>query len=175
MERCIVNKTQGLILFELLIIMLLVTLLCTLSYPRWQYTLAHIRMTAVADRITRIVVWSRILATERGQVVILCGSSDHQQCDGLWSAGQLVLIHHKIWRDYPALPDYYRLIWKSSFNRDQALQFNPSGGVAQQGSFYICGPGKSPLAKRLVMNLSGRLREASDMRYSVCAHPETTS
>ena len=82
MEGYRIRKISGLMVLELLITLLLVTLVLGSTYPNWHIWIEQVRLEAVARRIINAVSFARLSAVVRGEVVILCGSSDQHHCDG---------------------------------------------------------------------------------------------
>lgn len=166
------DRIDGITLLSMLITVSLFMLMSQLAISYWKHFIVSHQLHALIYRMIGAIELARHEAMHRALSVRLCGSADQKQCDGQWTQGVKISLksREKFIRYYPALPLGYRLIWRSNFGRNLALDFTPEGFTdGQQGAFYLCPPRKSlSYAWRLVINESGRLRLAQVAVYPSC-------
>jgi type IV fimbrial biogenesis protein FimT len=150
--------TKGYSLFEMLITIALVGILCLAGIPSWQYFMQENQMSAQVRTFITALNFARSEAVKQSEKIIFCPSENQHSCGGFWEQGQIVLSKDNVLRAYPALPPNVKLIWKSSLGRNDHLEFVPSGFTnGQKGSFIFCPPNPR-YAKRIVIEQSGRMR-----------------
>lgn len=109
--------------------------------PVFRLLLDKSHLKLAVSSIINGIEFTQMAAMVYRKPVIFCASQNHLSCDNnSWDDGQLtILLNHQVLRRYPALPAGYHLSWKSSLNKNSAIQFTQEGETAgQQGSFYLC-------------------------------------
>ena len=153
-------QIQGLTLLEVLIVLSLVAILTVVATPNLQSWFAQNRLNQTAQQIMTAIDFARSSAIQENASVMYCGSSDHQQCDGNWKAGQILLSiqENKVLRTWPALAKKDELVWTSSLGRDTGLTFTADGFTyGQEGNFSLCAT-DVPVSMVLIVTFSGRVR-----------------
>ncbi len=164
-------KKTGFTFIELIITLAIFLILATLSIPWWRHFIVEHRMDVFFNRVTNAIYVTRLTAISRGEMVSLCGSADLKSCDGNWQTGMITIISatKKVVRQYPGLALGYRLIWRSSLGLNISLNFTADGFTqGQQGTFYLCPPAGQSMARRVIVNRTGRLRVERARVYAVC-------
>ena len=146
-------------LFELLVGIALLVILSCITLFGWQELCHRDRADMIVDNLAASLRFARTQAILRAETIVVCSSRDHQRCGGEWRDGQLVMtLQGTVLQSLEALPPGASLLWRSSFERNQALKFLPSGYTSgQQGRFYYHFPGQTA-ARVLVVNQTGRVR-----------------
>ncbi len=163
------GRCQGITLVELMIALFIAALLSTMAIPSLRYFLNNNQLIAISNRVLAGIQFARSIATQRSKIVVYCGSSNHKSCDGRWNKGQIVQVINsgEVLMSYGKLPRGYRLLWRSSFGRNHAVEFNADGFTrGQQGSFYICSNAHTDFSRGIVLSiaLSGRVRRRTDLQ-----------
>lgn len=160
--------SKGLTFLELLIVLSLLLILQAILSPSLHRLLVQNRIQLMMSQIKHEIYEARMQALHRQQTVRLCGSAHQRYCDGKWDQGQLILANSSgaVLRQYPAMKGECRLVWRSSFGRNQFLDFTAEGfTLGQQGTFYCCANKESiQYSQALVLTRSGRIRNFQDLK-----------
>jgi prepilin-type N-terminal cleavage/methylation domain-containing protein len=167
------KKRNGFALFELILVLGLISVLLTIAIPRYQHAINQMHTRIVTNKILDALRFAQSHAAAANQVIVYCGSKDPAHCDGNWSLGQLILndANGEILHRYAAIPEGGRLWWKSSLGYDDALKLAPSGFTnGQRGSFYYC-PRNHPEQYGTIITIidSGRARIVTDPQQLIAA------
>jgi len=171
-------SARGLTLVELLATLAVAAVLLGVALPAMRHLLDQQRAGAAINQVAGAIHFARVSAIEGRRTVSLCPSPAQEpdaDCAGRdqWPVGMLVFADRNgngrrdagdaTLRRLPALPRGAVLRWRSFRNRSY-LQFLPSGLTPwQNGHFLLCLPGgDARLARMLVVNAAGRLRQARD-------------
>jgi prepilin-type N-terminal cleavage/methylation domain-containing protein len=178
--QLILKSKRGFTLFELLLVLVLLSTLSLMAMPNWRGLYIRWQIEQATDKLQALLYYARNLALLRGEIE-LCSSQDGMSCDEPVASGPAVWPHNLILRSritrqviyqLPAIAFPLRLIWAASLGRNQWLRFEATGfSAGQQGAFYLCPPpGYESYGRALVILRSGRLRLANDYSKlpSVC-------
>lgn len=134
------NNLQGYSLMELLIVISLLATVLFFAVPQWHSMTQRSATIAQSYKVVAALEYARTLAIKNNQKVALCRRfTVPLQRD--WSGGQVVrnMRDGKILRIFDAVPSQSKLLWSSSFNKNDCIVFTPAGiPDGQQGSFYYC-------------------------------------
>lgn len=162
MDRQPIFRNDAFTLIELMLALFIFFILVLITTVSWSYFVAQYRVTAAENRLVNFIALAQAEAIRRGETVTLCGSGDLRHCDGQWQKNILVKLSDETFIRSDSNPGH--LIWQSSLNQNQILQFEPDGGTrGQQGAFYLCP------SHRLVINRRGRLRLEQATVYPACS------
>ncbi len=166
-------RQQGFSLGELLICVALCLVLMGVAAPDLRSLVSRQQGDKALAAIARAVQSARSAAITSGQTVTLCRSSDGATCSGNWHDGLIsfidynrdrqingydLLLQQVVFHELPGT-----ISWRAFQNR-QYLQLSPGGFLMHQnGNFTYCpAPGAAGLAGQLVINSTGRIRQARD-------------
>lgn len=157
---------SGFVLFELILVLILVTILSIIVIPSFQHLINRQYSQNIEKKLLQALHLSQSTATALGQVTEFCGARDQKACSADWSQGQIIMAVNtqQIIYAYPELRAGDRLWWKSSLGYNNGLKFSPSGfTLGQRGSFYYC-PRVYPERYGLIITIidSGRARVITD-------------
>tara|TARA_B100000989_G_scaffold298629_1_gene288838 strand:- start:11457 stop:11993 length:537 start_codon:yes stop_codon:yes gene_type:complete len=171
------SRCTGFSLFEMLLVVSLVTLISLIGVPSLQTQLAKHRADSTISRLQSLFRFAETQSLKRGVKISLCPSFDGKSCGGDWAAGQMVFIDsdntHQpnnqaaILRVAPKLS--HGRLWLRAFPQQGFLQWSPTRPLAgQNGTFLYC-PSQpdSHLRRALVFNQTGRLRVVSGETVSL--------
>jgi len=154
-------KKTGFTLIECLLVLSMAIILIAVSFPVVSHFLNKNRGRVAVNQIISAVRYARFMAVSYDQPVVLCKSRNHRQCGGAWRDGQIVMLVKtgKVLRYFHALPPGLRVVWRSSFGKNNYLQLLPSGFTnGQQGGFrFYRDSSTTPFAK-ITINNAGRIR-----------------
>ena len=160
-------------LLEMIMAMALLSLLLVAAAPSLSGIIEQRRGDEVIRLLREAVEFTRAAAIDSGGLAALCRSSDGASCGGRWEEGMIVFVDGdgnrvpdtagarvRVFR-FPAPAGSIR--WRSFGNR-QYLQMTPMGFTRNQnGNFTWCPEnGDVRLARQLIVNAAGRMREALD-------------
>lgn len=157
-------RARGFTLVEVMMVLLLISIIMTMAISFGRSMWLENRSTVIINDLIQTLNYARSTAILRNEKIIVCPSSDQKTCDSNdWSRGQVVRNSAgELLRIFSGLSAEERLIWNSSLNKDQAIEWLPSGYTnGQRGSFYCCPGNAQPQnAKKLVVLNTGRLYSA---------------
>lgn len=167
-------KADGFTLIEVMVAAALVVLLLTLGAPTFENTVRNSRLTTLANDLLANLNLARSEAIKRGEMVVLCKSSDGARCIGPnWSAGWIVFVNSNgelppvvdpgepILRHYAALPLGYTLATNHNFVNFVA--YRPSGRSNNMGRFVFCKDNRLENHSRAIfISITGRARIGRD-------------
>ncbi len=155
-------KKAGFTLFELALTISLMVILLLIIIPGYQHLQARNKTTSTVNHMIAAIHSARSSAIVLDQILVFCGSQDHQHCDGHWRDGQLIIAEQtqQILKFFSGLNHGDRLWWQSSLGTNNALKLAPSGFTnGQRGSFYYC-PHNNPeqYGAKIIVSDSARIR-----------------
>lgn len=162
------RDSRGYSLAELAVVVALLATGTMLAAPSFSALLDSERVTAASNRLVAEIQQARLGAVARGQRVVICGSSDGNECNGTsdWSAGTLRFEDAD--RDFAHDPgetvtgiipgsDLNGLRVGSTAGR-KTLGFNPDGLTAGSNqTLHVCSRHR-PEWRRIIVNKAGRPR-----------------
>lgn len=168
------DRNAGMTLLELILVIALLSILMAATAP----TLTGIIEQRRGDEVMRIlrgaIELTRATAISNGGFATLCRSRNGRTCGGRWEESMVVFIDG----DGDRIPDSDSALvrvfhfpspagtirWRSFGNR-QYLQMTGAGFTRNQnGNFTYCPQnGDVRLARQLIINGAGRVREALDL------------
>ena len=143
-------------LFEALFTTTIIALLVLLAVPSYRCLIGKTRAQIYASELVTSLEFARTCAIRLGESVTVCGSKNHQTCDGSWSEGIIVTAANgaKILKVLPAVATKNSLSW----NEVSDIIFTPNGFAnGYQRSFYYC-PENATNATVIILNESGVAR-----------------
>lgn len=158
---------EGFTLLEIIVILVLLIVLFLIAIPCFRYLLEGNQITVWTNRFSSAIRFTRNAAISRGNIIILCGSSNQKSCDGQWNLGQIIIdqTHKEILRVLHVVPAGYDLTWYSSFGLNDELQFTPLGMTnGQQGRFCLKRNKTSPCLAQIIVMGTGRIRLIESMK-----------
>lgn len=166
-------RNSGMTLLEVIMAIALLSILVAATAPSLSGIIEQRRGDEVIRILREAIELTRAAAIGSGGLATLCRSSDGASCGGRWEEGMIVFLDGDGNRAPDTAGDLVRVFrfsspagslrWRSFGNR-QYLQMTPMGFTRDQnGNFTWCpGNGDARLARQLIVNAAGRLREALD-------------
>lgn len=165
---------QAYSLLELLLAITLLTIILFTAAPMWGHLLQSGALATQGNKIAAAVEYTRILAIKRGHSISLCRSFGAGAPTD-WSKGQIIKddTSGAILRVFAAASQRNKLLWNSSFSKNDCIAFTPLGlPNGQQGSFYYCSQDGRAGASRIVVQETGNVSVQSldaEEATEVCA------
>lgn len=155
----ILKKSAGFSLMECLLVLLLASILLRMVIPDQHDLLTQTRADSNVNTLISALTFARNEAIMRAEKIIVCGSVDKRNCDGSWSNSQIIIDQNaNVIRVFELASKLDRLIWNSSLNRDQSIEWLPSGFTSgQRGSFYLCMDHAAMKSQKIVLLNTGRI------------------
>ncbi len=167
------TRSAGMSLLELLLAIALLSIILLATAPSLGGIIEQRRGGEVMRTLRGAIELARAIAINSGGPATVCPSANGQSCGGQWRDGVIVFPDRDGDRipdtmdspprrfDFPAPAGDIR--WRSFGNRPY-LQMTAMGFTRNQnGSFTWCPQnGDAALARQLIVNSAGRLREAED-------------
>jgi prepilin-type N-terminal cleavage/methylation domain-containing protein len=154
-------KTRAFTIIELLLVLLILSIILTIAIPSWHKMMRKNRALAYIDRLQAAIRFTRSAAILLGEPVTFCGSSNHQDCDGLWHEGSIVITSSgKMLRSLPKIYPGDSLSWRSSLGKNKKFTFRPDGMLAEakRGSFFYTPKNDPAHTITIVILPTGRTR-----------------
>ncbi|MGV8844278.1 MAG: GspH/FimT family protein [Pseudomonas sp.] len=148
-------------LIELLITLTLLALLASIALPNFSGWVERNRIETLRNLLQTQINHARASSVLHNRDVVVCGSSDGQNCDNRWDMGWLLhyfgteklLSQHR-------LTAQDQLQWKG-FNKK--IRFHSNGTApGGNGRFYFCN-NQNEVILQMVLNRQGRLRRVSGL------------
>lgn len=163
---------KGFTLVELMTVIAIVSITLGLGYPGMKQMLIKSRVNSYTQTLLSTIHSARQAAIVRNKYITVCASANGVDCETDWSAGHLIFIDQNGNRQLDtedARLNYIEGIneadnvkWQS-FKVANTLQFLPTGITNHQnGTFTVCGLGKTQYAKAVIITKMGRPRMSSD-------------
>jgi len=172
---------RGLTLVELLVALAIVGLILTIALPSFGRLLASTRLDTARYNITSFFSLARQIAISEGKRVLLCPSSDQQQCtdNTLWHQGiivfqdgnanrrkdpgeQILLVNQSLKGEIRVLSSRYR----------RKVSYLPSGRSGGSNlTMTFCHERDLVEPEALILSNTGRVRHTQDITIS-CAQSE---
>lgn len=165
---------RGYSLVELMVALAVAGLLLGIAVPEFRDLIAAQQATARINAVAGAIQTARHLAIAQNAVAVMCPGQG-PACAGRdqWHLGTLIFADRDgdrrvdegelVAARLPKLDDGERLVWRSFRNRT-FLQFRGTGLTDwQNGNFQYCPANGDPrLARQLILNAQGRVRQALD-------------
>ncbi len=167
------KRESGLTLLELIFVVALLSIFAAMAAPPLGGIIEQRKSAEIARTLREAVEFTRAAAIGSGGLATLCRSRDGRSCGGTWADGMIVFLDadgERVPENQAALLRVFRfpspsgaIRWRSFGNR-QYLQMTALGFTRNQsGNFTYCPDnGDSRLARQLIINAAGRIREAED-------------
>ncbi len=162
------DARRGHTLYELLLVLLLISVLAGLAVPSFGGIVARTRIRAEVDALFHAVHVARKESIMRRQVVSLCPSADGRQCDGSrdWSAGW-IMFNNADGDEPPRVDPGEAVLQRHAVRPEVRIRANRRGFTlratfrrATNGTLVICDRADRVAAKALVISYTGRPRVA---------------
>lgn len=160
---------RGYSLYELLLVLLLVSILAGVAIPSFGQLLARARIGTEIDALFHAVHLARKESIMRRQVVSLCPSPDGRQCDAGrdWSAGW-IMFNNRDGDDPPRVDPGEALLQRHLVRPEVRIRANRRGFTlratfqrATNGTLVVCDAARRVPARALVVSYTGRPRVAT--------------
>ena len=152
---------SGVSVFELLLAIAITLFLALISIPRLQVIFRNNEALTKVAELKAAIEFTRLSAIARGEMVMLCKSTDGKTCQtkGSWQFGQIIVSQNgQVLQVLPSLKNQYQLKWQGSLGVSDALQFLPTGDTnGEQGSFYFCSKQFPEVARAIIISENGRV------------------
>ncbi|OGT46523.1 MAG: hypothetical protein A3E83_01295 [Gammaproteobacteria bacterium RIFCSPHIGHO2_12_FULL_41_20] len=164
------NKSNGLSLFELLTVLIIVAIIAGFAMPSLRDLLQTSYADVQRDQLLQVIQLARSEALLRGVSVSLCKSADQKICGGAWDQGQIVFVddqesgevqqREQVIAVFTGASQYAHLYWRAFPRRQAYLQFLADGTThAENGTFWYCMSSHPYPRWAIVIGKSGRARE----------------
>ena len=165
-------KNNGLTLIELLFALGILAILASFSLPLFSQLYRSSAVVSEVNKLASALAFARHQAISSRHNVLLCASSNGQQCDKNWTSGYMVFRDHDNngrfnrgdyrLNSYALSNQHIKIRWRS-FRRNKPIRFLPSGITwHNNGTFVICFDQFDNSARALIVNKSGRVRGSQD-------------
>jgi type IV fimbrial biogenesis protein FimT len=157
------KESAGFSLMECLLVLLLMSILLGMVIPVQHHLLTQTRADSNVNTLISALNFARNEAIMRNEKIIICGSLDKRNCDGAWSNSNIIVDQNaNVIYVFELVSKLDRLIWNSSLNRDQFIEWLPSGFTSgQRGTFYSCMDHSAMISKKIVLLNTGRIYSES--------------
>ncbi|MDP2560904.1 GspH/FimT family pseudopilin [Psychrobium sp. 1_MG-2023] len=164
---------RGTTLFELLIVLSIMSILLLGAIPAFGGLLKRNLITSTVNRLIGLSYFARQMAIKNNAYVTLCASSDGIRCGRDWHLGQLLFVDHnrdrkingndRILRFNHIEDPNLRVTWRS-FRSRNFLQYSARGWTNYyNGTFRVCLAGSEQFYNRaIIINRPGRARASVD-------------
>ena len=165
-----IRKTyqKGVTLLEMMITLAILAIVLTVVAPSMQDFLIKNRITGEINEISGIIQYARHLAIDEQTNVVVCPSSDFEQCGKDWNKAKIVFIDSNANGDRDSDEDLLVTTSKSSDSSlitgpNSSVQFLDSGAADQAFSIQVCPLSKdATFARAISVSLQGRVRVSRD-------------
>lgn len=170
-----VISAWGFTLIELLITLSIVSILLFVAMPNMSQWVVDSRIAETRHRLRAALSLARSEAVRRGVRVTLCTTSDRQSCDGDARSGKSIWSQALLFKDHDDDRLYFaddkdelirvldltvggQVLW----NRGDSTVYESDGSLlgGANGSFYIFDSAEMNQGVKLVLQMTGRVREA---------------
>ena len=180
-EVGVMKRLAGFSLVELLLVVTVMLITMTVAVPSFANLIAANEMTSQINRFIGGLYYARSEAIKRQQRVVICRSSDGQECapTGAWDQGWLIYVdrnndaQHDVTE--PVL-NIQRRIGTGTLigNRmvSSYLSYRPDGvarsisGALQMGTFVVCDQRGYESGKAIILAHTGRVRTVAATKSS---------
>ena len=150
-------KSAAFTLFECLIVLTLLVILATLSWPSLRFFWSNLEVAQVTRSLAGLINYARIYALTSGETVAICGSGTSHACDGHWEIGCFVSTTQQILRQQK-ISGPITICYHGSLEETKRVSFNALGESGeQQGRWLVCDFNKT-FCNAIVLIRSGRIR-----------------
>lgn len=154
------RKTRAFTLIETLLTLSILLIFTITTVVIYRAVIVRYELRAVIETLLDGLQDARMMAITQHTTLFMCPKSANRQCGNNWSLGQWIVNPRtqQCLRVLPAVPVGYRLVWRGSLGRNQAISWRSNGFTdGQQGSFLFFQGSDKPVG-RIVVLRSGRLR-----------------
>ena len=167
------TRNTGMSLLEMLVAIALLSIILAATAPSLGGIIEQRRGDEVMRALGAAIELARAAAISSGGIATLCPSADGSRCGGEWRNGMIAFIDNDGDRIPDSADSLLRVFhfpaptgsirWRAFGNR-QFLQLTAMGFTRNQnGNFTWCPEnGDARLARQLIINGAGRVREAQD-------------
>jgi type IV fimbrial biogenesis protein FimT len=166
-------KNTGVTFFELLIVILLISVFAQLVWPSWQSLQAKNATDRAVTQMLNRLDNARQQAILRNQTVSLCSSDNAKNCLTNWSQGYLIFLGQPsaaavdssaiIFYDHQADAGQWSV---QTFAQKSFITFATDGTTIENGTLTFCPKNRDPhYARALFLSQSGRVRLSTDQNH----------
>lgn len=153
-------RKRGFSLIEILVTLLIMTIILAITIPSQGFFLSKSKADIARLQLMRAINLTRSEAIERGQMVILCGSSDQHTCSDNWNNSYIILAGKNLLHLFDLPKNAGQLFWRAFPKHQHHLEYLPSGMInVENGTFRYYLPHENKPYWAIVINQSGRARE----------------
>lgn len=162
------HKSCGFSLFELVVVLLLVSVLAGLAVAGFADVTARSRLRAEVDALFHAVHLARKESVTRRQVVSLCPAEGREQCAGTtdWSTGW-IMFNNRDADDPPRIDAGEPILQRHAVHPEVRISANRRGFTlrathkrATNGTLVVCDRTARVSARGLIISYTGRPRVA---------------
>jgi prepilin-type N-terminal cleavage/methylation domain-containing protein len=151
---------KGFTLFELLVVISLVTILAFTAFSKFAQISTDNRVLVKSEELVKSLNLAREEAIFLGQKIYFCPNKNQKECGDNWNVGQIIIGEDKkVKQIFPRIYGNDQLIWQGSLHKNY-VAFLPNGSCENQGSFYYYPNGKKENACTIYILENGRVRAA---------------
>ena len=169
MKTIQIKEYHGFTLIELIIVLAISGILLGLAVPSFSQMLARNQQTAQLYTLFHHHQYARSEAIKTNSRVLLCKSSDGQQCtkESEWSDGWIIFsdrdndkkisLNERVIHIQQALPVSLSLKYRG-FGSHNYIRYYADGHSSTNGTFTLCNPMGDESAKGIIISRTGRAR-----------------
>ncbi len=166
-------RTQlGLTLIELLVAMALFAITVTVAVPNFMDFIRNNKVVSHTNELVGTLNMARSEAIKRRATVSLCGSTNGTACNSAeWERGWIVFVDANANATVDSGEEILIVsrglsagitLRSISFAANTSVKYTSRGAIDSDGSFKVCDSRGALYAKAITVNLSGRVRLATD-------------
>ena len=157
--------THGYTLIEMLVTVSIIAILASVAVPSYEGLINNNKQKAVLNTFLGELHYARSEAVKRSRQVVICPSSDASSCSkSSWNGGWIIFIdddrddtrdsNEELIRVTAALDQGLDL--STTSNIEEFIRYRPNGLALETGTFTLCDPRGSDVAKAIIINATGR-------------------
>lgn len=160
------NRIHAFTLIEMLVTIAIVAILAAVALPSYQSIISSGEQKAAVTALIGSLHFARSEAVKRSQAVVLCTSSDNENCtdDTLWSDGWIIFVDADNDSDFSSGDEIIKIeqaqgrnvAISTPSNLEKTFRYRSNGQGSTSGLFTVCDSRGSAVAKAISINATGR-------------------